>query len=346
MDTKILLSGKSLSELENFVETLGESKFRAKQLHSWIYEKSISNFDEMTNISKEFKAKLKETAKITETKIVQRQISKDGTIKYLLEFADGNKTECVLMRFDNRANLTACVSSQIGCAVGCEFCATGKLGFIRNLTDKEIVEQILAIQRDTKLKVTNIVYMGQGEPMLNIDNVLSSVEIFNQNLQIGIRRITISTSGIIPGIVKLAKTKKPLTLALSLHAPNSELREKIMPIDKKYPLKTVMDALKFWMKETDRRITIEYTLIKGINDSITCAKEVAELLKDIHCNINIIPYNPVCNDKFQKPDKDSIYKFKYILEQSGKKTTVRLERGADIDAACGQLASKETLANP
>jgi len=340
MNEKFLLSGKSLSELENFVETLGESKFRAKQLYSWIYEKSISDFDEMTNISKDFKAKLKETAKITETKIVQRQISKDGTIKYLLEFNDGNKTECVLMRFDNRANLTACVSSQIGCAVGCKFCATGKMGFVRNLTDTEIVEQILSIQRDTKLKVTNVVYMGQGEPMLNLDNVLSSVEIFNQDLQIGIRRVTISTSGIVPAIIKLAKSKKPLTLALSLHAPNSELRQKIMPIDKKYPLKDVIKALHFWMKETDKRITIEYTLIKGINDSVACAKEVVELLKDIHCNINIIPYNPVCDDEFQKPDKDTVYKFKYILEQSGKKTTVRLERGADIDAACGQLASK------
>lgn len=340
MSKKILLSGKSLPELESFVEELGESKFRAKQLHSWIYEKAISDFDEMTNISKDFKAKLKETATITETKIVQRQISKDGTIKYLLEFADGQRTECVLMRFDNRANLTACVSSQIGCAVGCQFCATGKLGFVRNLTAKEIVEQILSIQRDTKLKVTNVVYMGQGEPMLNLDNVLKSIDILNQDLQIGIRRVTISTSGITPGIIKLAKTQKPLTLALSLHAPSSELREKIMPIDKKYPIKEVMSALEFWMKETDRRITIEYTLINGVNDSVACAKEVVELLKNIHCNINIIPYNPVCEDGFKKPSKDSIYKFKYILEQSGKKTTVRLERGADIDAACGQLASK------
>ena len=340
MSEKILLSGKSLSELESFVESLGESKFRAKQLHGWIYEKSISDFDDMTNISKDFKAKLKETAKVSDTKIVQRQISKDGTIKYLLELADGNKTECVLMRFDNRANLTACVSSQIGCAVGCKFCATGKMGFVRNLTDKEIVEQILSIQRDTKLKVTNVVYMGQGEPLLNLDNVLKSIDTLNQDLQIGIRRVTLSTSGIAPAIVTLAKTQKPITLALSLHAPNSELRQRIMPIDKKYPIKDVMKALRFWMKETDKRITIEYTLIKGVNDSIACAKEVVELLKDIHCNINIIPYNPVCDDEFKKPDKDSIYKFKYILEQSGKKTTVRLERGADIDAACGQLASK------
>lgn len=338
MNEKFLLSGKSLSELENFVETIGESKFRAKQLHSWIYEKSISDFSQMTNISKDFKKKLEETAKITETKIDRRQISKDGTIKYLVEFPDGKKTECVLMRFDNRSNLTACVSSQVGCAVGCKFCATGKLGFERNLAAEEIVEQILTIQRDTGLKVTNVVYMGQGEPLLNLDNVLKSVDILNNDLQIGIRRVTISTSGIIKGITALAKTKKPLTLALSLHAPTNELREKIMPINKKNPLPEVMNALRFWMEETGRRITIEYTLIKDFNDSVECAKKTVELLKDIHCNINIIPYNPVCGDEFQKPDRNTIYKFKYILEQSGKKTTVRLERGADIAAACGQLA--------
>lgn len=340
MNNKTLLSGKNLSELEDFVTELGESKFRAKQLHSWIYEKSISDFSQMTNISKDFKEKLQETAQVTDTTIVQRQISKDGTIKYLLEFPDGKKTECVLMRFDNRSNLTACVSSQVGCAVGCKFCATGRLGFERNLSANEIVEQILTIQRDTGLKVTNVVYMGQGEPLLNLDNVLKSIDILNQDLQIGIRRITISTSGIIKGIVELARTKKPLTLALSLHAPTSELREKIMPIDKKNPLNKVIDALHFWMKETDRRVTIEYTLIKDLNDSVDCAKKVVELLKDIHCNINIIPYNPVCDDEFKKPDKNTVYKFKYILEQSGKKTTVRLERGADIAAACGQLAGK------
>jgi 23S rRNA (adenine2503-C2)-methyltransferase len=340
MSEKFLLTGKSLSELEDFVVTLGESKFRAKQLHSWVYEKSISDFAQMTNISKDFKAKLQETAIISDVKIKQRQISKDGTIKYLIEYADGNLTECVLMRFDNRSNLTACVSSQVGCAVGCKFCATGKLGFVRNLSAEEIAEQVLSIQRDTGLKITNVVYMGQGEPLLNFDNVNRSIEILNKELQIGIRRITVSTSGIVPGITKLAETQKPLTLALSLHAPIGSLREEIMPITKKYPLNEVINSLKFWMKETDRRITIEYTLIKDVNDSIECAQKTVELLKDIHCNINIIPYNPVCSDQFQKPDRDTIYKFKYILEQAGKKTTVRLERGADIDAACGQLASK------
>ena len=245
------------------------------------------------------------------------------------------------MRFDNRANLTACVSSQVGCAVGCKFCATGKLGFTRNLTASEIVEQILTIERDTKLKVTNIVYMGQGEPLLNFDNVMKSIDIFNKDVQIGMRRITVSTSGIVPSIEKLAQDKRQITLALSLHAPNDKIRTEIMPINKKYPLAEVMQALEDWSEQTKRRATIEYTMIKNINDSIECAKEMSDLLKNLHCNINIIPYNPTEQKGFQKPDKESIYKFKYILEQSGKKTTVRLERGNDIDAACGQLANKK-----
>lgn len=334
------LTGKSLNELEEFVVSLDEAKFRAKQVHDWIYGKSAKSFDDMKNISKDFKEKLKNTARLTSTKIKKRQISEDGTIKYLLEFPDGNCVETVLMRFDNRANLTACVSCQIGCAVGCIFCATGQQGFVRNLEAQEIVDQIMTIQRDTGLKITNVVYMGQGEPMLNYDNVMKSIDILNKDLQIGIRRITLSTSGIVPGILKLADSEKQITLALSLHAPDTETRRKIMPIEKKYNLDEVLNALKTWEDKTGRRATIEYTLIKGVNDSIEHANKTVEILKDIHCNINIIPYNPTCGDKLQKPSQNDIYKFKYILEKSGKKTTVRLERGADIAAACGQLSGQ------
>lgn len=342
---KTILTGKSLAELEEIAESLEEPKFRAKQLHSWIYEKAAGSFDEMTNLSKKFKEKLAQKTEISCVKIKERQISKDGTIKYLLQYPDNALVECVLMRFDNRANLTVCVSSQVGCAVGCKFCATGKLGFSRNLTASEIVEQILTIERDTKLKITNIVYMGQGEPLLNFDNVMKSIDIFNQDLQIGMRRITVSTSGIVPAIAKLAQDKRPITLALSLHAPNDKIRNEIMPINKKYPLAEVMQSLKNWSDVTGRRATIEYTIIKNVNDSIDCAKQTIELLKNLHCNINIIPYNPTSEKGFQKPDRESIYKFKYLLEQAGKKTTVRLERGNDIDAACGQLANKKRNLN-
>ncbi len=336
----IILSGMSLSELENLMSDLKATKFRAKQIHNWIYTKSVSSIDEMTNLSKDFREQLKEIAAVTDTKIKVKQTSKDGTLKYLVEYPDGECVETVLMRFDNRANLTACVSSQVGCAVNCSFCATGKGGFKRNLTYKEIIEQVLTIQRDTGLKVTNIVFMGQGEPLLNLENVLKSLEIFNNDFQIGARRITISTSGIIPGINRLAELDLQSTLAISLHAPNHKLRLELMPIEKRYPLEELKKALLNYVEKTGRRITIEYILIHGFNDTFEVAKELAHWLKDIKCNINLIPYNSVIENDYKKPSGNDIMKFKYLLEHSGKKVTVRLERGADIDAACGQLRGK------
>jgi 23S rRNA (adenine2503-C2)-methyltransferase len=244
------------------------------------------------------------------------------------------------MRFDNRANLTACVSSQVGCAVNCSFCATGKRGFIRNLSYREIIEQVLTIQRDTGLKVTNVVFMGQGEPLLNLENVLKALELFNDDFQIGARRITLSTSGIVPKIYELAKSELQSTLAISLHAPNHKLRAELMPIENKYHIEDVKKALLDYVEKTGRRITVEYILIHKFNDTLDCAKELAYLLKDLKCNVNLIPYNNVNDTKYQKSTNDDIMKFKYLIEHSGKKVTVRLERGADIDAACGQLAGK------
>ncbi len=336
----IVLSGMKLGELEKLTEEMKASRFRAKQIHNWIYFKSVSSIDEMTDLSKDFRTELKGKAVVTDTKIKAKQVSSDGTIKYLVEYPDGECVETVLMRFDNRANLTACVSSQVGCAVNCSFCATGKRGFIRNLTYQEIIEQVLTIQRDTGLKVTNIVFMGQGEPLLNLDNVLKALEIFNEDFQIGARRITISTSGIIPQINKLAESELQSTLAISLHAPNHGLRASLMPIENKYNISELQDALVQYIEKTGRRITIEYILIHELNDTLECAKELAQYLKNIKCNINLIPYNAVNDTKYKKSSNDDIMKFKYILEHSGKKVTVRLERGADIDAACGQLKGK------
>ena len=340
VDKKTILAGMTLSELEKFVADNNEPKFRAKQLHYWLYKKSVPEFDQMSNLSKEFRAKLNEIAQISDTKIKQRLISKDGTIKYLLEFPDGNVVEMVLMRFDNRPNLTACVSCQIGCPIRCVFCATGEKGLIRNLNAKEIVDQILTIQRDTGLTVTNVVYMGQGEPLLNLDEVLKSLHVLNSELEIGMRRITISTSGIAPQIYKLADENRQLTLALSLHAPNHELREKLIPIEKKYHIEEVIKALHFLTSKTGRRVTIEYVLIEGINDSPEHAVEIISLLKGLNCNINLIPYNSLNRKDFKTPSPKKINMFKYLLEQSGKKVTVRLERGSDILAACGQLSGK------
>lgn len=336
----IVLAGLKLTELEALMEELKATKFRAKQIHNWIYAKSVSSIDEMTNLSKDFREKLKGIAVVTDTKIKVKQVSSDGTIKYLVEYPDGECVETVLMRFDNRANLTVCVSSQVGCAVNCSFCATGKGGFKRNLTAQEIIEQVLTIQRDTGLKVTNIVFMGQGEPLLNMDNVLKALQIFNDDFQIGARRITISTSGIIPQINKLAELELQSTLAISLHAPNHELRKTLMPIENKYPIGELKKALLNYVEKTGRRITIEYILIHGFNDTPEIAKELAYFLKDLKCNINLIPYNSVIENDYKKPSGNDIMKFKYLLEHSGKKVTVRLERGADIDAACGQLRGR------
>lgn len=340
MEEKIILTKLNKEELTEFLLTLDDKKFRANQIINWIYNKSVSSFDEMTDVKKELREKLKEIAQITDVKIKTKQVSKDGTIKYLLEYGDNNVAECVLMRFDNRGNLTACVSSQIGCPMGCVFCATGKRGFIRNMLPYEIAEQILTIQRDTKLKVTNVVFMGQGEPFLNFDNVYKAIEIINNELQIGIRRITVSTCGIVPKIKEISNKDLVPTLAISLHAPNSELRKQIMPVENKYNLAELKEALKYYIEKTGKRITLEYILIGKLTDTKEVALELCRYMKDLKCNVNLIPYNPVGSDKFKKPDKKDIMTFKYLLESSGKKVTVRLERGGDIDAACGQLAGK------
>ena len=335
-----ILSGLNLKEIEKITDELHASKFRARQIHNWIYLKSVKSIDEMTDLSVKFRDELKKVATVTDIKIKVKQTSSDGTLKYLLEFPDGECVETVLMRFDNRANLTACVSSQVGCAVNCSFCATGKRGFIRNLTYKEIIEQVLTIQRDTGLKVTNVVFMGQGEPLLNLDNVLKAMDIFNENFQIGARRLTVSTSGIVPKINELAQRDMQSTLAVSLHAHNHDVRKQIMQIENKYPMDELKKALKNYVEKTGRRITIEYLLIKDLNDTLEGAKQLVQYLQDIKCNINLIPYNPTAKNDYQRPSNNSIMRFKSLLEQSGKKVTVRLERGADIDAACGQLSGK------
>lgn len=342
MEEKIVLTKLNEEELIDFLSKYDDKKFRINQIINWIYNKSASSFDEMTDVKKELREKLKNEALITDVKIKTKQVSKDGTIKYLLEYSDGNVAECVLMRFDNRGNLTACVSSQIGCPMGCIFCATGQRGFIRNMLPYEIAEQILTIQRDTKLKVTNVVFMGQGEPLNNYENVYRAIEIINSKLQIGIRRITVSTCGIAPKIKELAQMQLIPTLAISLHAPDSLLRKKLCPL-KKYNLDILKEALKFYIEKTGKRITLEYVLIGGLNDTKEIALELINYMKDLKCNVNLIPYNPVlsdCDIKLNKPNKKDIMLFKYLLESSGKKVTVRLERGADIDAACGQLSGR------
>ncbi|MBQ9246852.1 23S rRNA (adenine(2503)-C(2))-methyltransferase RlmN [bacterium] len=340
MDEKVTLVGKSLEELELFMLENGQSKFRAKQVYNWLYLKSVRDIDSMTDLPLSSREMLKDKTQLCSIKIKDKQVSKDGTIKYLFEHKDGTYAEAVLMRFDNRANLTACISTQVGCPMGCSFCATAKLGFTRNLQSDEIIQQIFLIQADTGLKVTNIVYMGQGEPLLNFDNLIASIKIFREQFQIGARRITVSTCGLIPQINKLAELDFQSTLAISLHAPNQEKRQSIMPVAKKYKFNDLLSTLKDYTNTTGRRVTIEYVLMKGVNDSVEDAKQLAIAISKLKSNVNLIVYNQNEKSEYKKPTKETIQKFKYILEASGKKVTIRLERGADIDAACGQLSAK------
>lgn len=338
------LSGLSLEELTAYVKELGLPAFRAKQIHTWIYSKWVSSFDEMTDLSAELREKLKEVAQVPLLKIAHLEVSRDGTRKYLFELPDGQMVESVLMSFEDRPSLSACLSSQVGCAVGCTFCATGYLGFKRNLSPQEIVDQAMCVQRESGKRIANVVYMGQGEPLLNTENVISSINILNQSVGIGARHITVSTSGIVPGIDRLAAENMPLTLALSLHAPDRATREEIVPITDKYPIHDVMRAVRNYYNTTKRRVTIEYVMLEGINDSPEQARQLAELVRDLHCNINLIPFNPTRNNDgiilYGRPQISAQKRFADLASKSGKTVTIRLERGTDIDAACGQLANK------
>jgi 23S rRNA (adenine2503-C2)-methyltransferase len=335
------LSGLSLEEIETFVAELGLPRFRARQIHSWIYTKYAQSFEEMTDLSADLRQKLAGLARIPLLNIAHLQVSKDGTRKYLFQLPDGKMVESVLMSFQDRSSLSACVSSQVGCAVGCTFCATGYLGFKRNLTSQEIVDQLMCIQRESRQRVANVVYMGQGEPLLNTEEVIKSIHAIVDSVGIGARHITVSTSGIIPGIERLAKEDMPITLALSLHAPDTATREVIVPITTKYPLADLMNAVNDYYKITGRRVTIEYVMLAGVTDKPEQARALADMVKDMHCNINLIPFNPTRNELgetlYDRPSRESQQQFKRLAEKTGKTVTIRLERGTDIDAACGQL---------
>ena len=341
--SKIALSGKSLPELTQFVTELGEPSFRARQLFSWIYSKRASSFDQMTDLSQEVREKLKQTAQIELLEIAHLQISRDGTRKYLFKLPDGALVESVLMSFDDRDTFSACVSSQVGCAVGCTFCATGHMGFIRNLTAAEIVDQVMGIQRDSGARVANVVYMGQGEPLLNVEEVIKSIRALGESVGIGSRHITVSTSGVVPGINRLAQEHLQITLALSLHAPDQQTREQLVPIARKWELPELIRALHNYSQATGRRVTIEYLLLSGLTDTAEKARALAELVRDLHCNINLIPLNPVQTISgqipFSRPTLVRQRHFQELSGRSGKTVTIRLERGGDIDAACGQLHS-------
>lgn len=343
------LRSLNLEEMKDMIASLGEKSFRAKQIFHWIHGRGIIDIKEMTNINKGLLEKLTKEIGLMKLTLVKKQVSKDGTVKYLFKLEDNNHIECVLMKYrgtKSKKRNTLCISTQVGCAMGCSFCATGKGGFTRNLTVSEILGQVYTVnhiekEHDEEFKVNNIVYMGMGEPLLNFDNVFKSVNLLNnaEGQNIGMRRITVSTCGIVPKIKELGKMKLDLVLAVSLHAPSDELRSEIMPINKKYPLAILKEACKEYIKETNNRITFEYALVEDFNDKIEHTKMLAEFLQGLMCHVNIIPVNPV-NAIHVRPSKKRVHRFLEQLEHLGINASIREERGTDIDGACGQLRGK------
>lgn len=335
------LVGMSSDDIKEYIGSFGEKSFRGKQIADWIYRKSALKFTEMTNLPRSLIEKLKETAVIHTGRIKDIRKSKDGTAKYLISLNEGGSIESVILPYDSRVSV--CISTQVGCAMGCKFCATGLDGVKRNLSAAEIVDQVLLLQRETSHRISHVVYMGMGEPLANYDNVLKSIHILNDEIGISMRRITLSTVGIIPRIRMLAKEDLPITLAISLHAPNDDLRRTLIPIASKYPLDDLVSTCKEYQQATGRRLTFEYLLIKGVNDSLSSAHELARLLRGLIANVNLIPYNRVEGLPYQKPDRGRIGSFRAVLESEGLSVTQRMEKGQSVDGACGQLRLRDEI---
>ena len=335
----------TLEELKEELKILGEKPFRADQIFKWIYQEQVKNFDEMTNLSLSLREKLKEQYTLCNYNIIKKQESSDGTKKYLFDVLDGNAIETVLMEYHH--GKTICVSSQIGCKMGCKFCASTGIAFVRSLTVGEIVEQIIAVEQDIQDRISNIVFMGIGEPLDNYENVIKAIRIINhpKGLNIGARHISISTSGLVPRIYDLAKENIPCTLSISLHATNNEKRSAMMPVNNAYPIEELIKACKDYIATTNRRISFEYALAKDNNDNLEDAKELIKLLKGMLCHVNLIPINKIENGKFTKSTNENIIKFRDYLNEHGIVATIRRELGSDIDAACGQLRRKNLGGN-
>lgn len=341
METKADIKSMNLKELTAFVQGLGEKAFRAKQIYQWMHCKQIADFDEMTNISKATRELLKERAHLTTLRAETVQTSQlDGTKKYLFLLEDGNAIESVLMRYHHGNSV--CISSQVGCRMGCRFCASTLDGLLRGLTPAEMLDQIYRIQADIGERVSNVVVMGTGEPMDNFDHLLKFIELLTDanGLNISQRNLTVSTCGIVPRMRELADRKLSITLALSLHASNQAKRRELMPVANKYEIHEVVDACRYYFEQTGRRVTFEYSLVGGVNDTKEDAKELAELIGGLNCHVNLIPVNPIKERDYVQSNAQSIAAFREMLEKRGITATVRREMGRDIDGACGQLRRK------
>ena len=327
-------------ELKDYIADLGEPSFRASQIFKWLHS-GIHSFDEMTNIPLKLRSKLDENCYIACAKIEHKLVSQiDGTVKYVFSLYDGEYIESVLMKYEH--GYTICISTQVGCRMGCAFCASGLFGLTRNLTASEMLAQITETQLDNDIRISNVVMMGMGEPLDNFDNSARFLKLIScdNGLNIGLRHISLSTSGVVSGIEKLAELNLPITLSISLHAPKDDIRSNMMPVNKKWNIDALLKACREYQKVTTRRISFEYALISGVNDSEECAELLSQKLKGIMCHINLIPANPVKENTFTKPDKKYILRFSKLLEDKGMTVTVRRTLGADIDASCGQLRKK------
>jgi len=335
------LKSMELAELTEFVKELGEKPFRAKQLYQWMHVKLASSYEEMTNLPMEFREKLKESSFYTSLKTVRMLRSGiDGTRKYLFSLGDGNIIESVLMKYKHGNSV--CISSQVGCRMGCRFCASTLDGLTRNLAAGEMLDQIYRIQASVGERVSNVVVMGSGEPMDNYENLLRFIRLLSDEngLHISQRNITVSTCGLAPQIRQFAKEGLSVTLALSLHAPDDEVRKTLMPVANAYSLSEVLPACREYYEKTGRRLTFEYSLVQGVNDNLGEAKKLAELLKDMHGHVNLIPVNPIKERPFRPSDQKNVIRFKNKLEKYGINVTIRREMGRDIGGACGQLRKR------
>ncbi len=331
---------KSLSDLEEYFVNMGEKKYKATQVFEWLYAKRVTSFDEMTNIKNSIIARLKQDFYI-DTLLIKK-IEEDAEVnKYLFELNDKALVESVLMMHDYGKSL--CISSQVGCNMGCKFCESGRLKKVRNLTASEMILQIMMIEKEIGARIGHIVIMGIGEPFDNFDNIVKFIEIANhaKGLQIGSRHITISTCGLVPKILEFKDLPYQVNLAISLHAPTNEIRNKIMPINKVYPIEQLMDAVRQYLAKTNRRVTFEYILLDGVNDSVEDAHKLCDLVEGINCYINLIPYNETNHLEFKRSKKEIILKFYDIIKRRNINVTIRREFGSKISAACGQLRSKK-----
>ncbi|MCF7885350.1 MAG: 23S rRNA (adenine(2503)-C(2))-methyltransferase RlmN [Candidatus Marinimicrobia bacterium] len=344
MQNKEILSGKTLTELETTMQSIGEKSFRARQIYKWINKKSVHDFQKMTDLSKDLRNKLTDSFKIKTLEIQEKEHSEiDDSVKYLFKLEDGNFIESVLMQDSDRH--TICLSTMIGCPIGCPYCATGLIGLKRNLTAGEIVEQLLWVAKDSEIDLTNIVFMGMGEPFLNYENSIKAAQIFNTELgpEISTRKIVISTCGIIPKLYDYTDQGYKFKLAISLNGTTNKQRDEMVPINKKYPLEELIKAAKYYTNNSRNRITFEYILIKDFNDSLEDARRLRQLLSDFPCKLNIIPYNENEQINFQAPSEQKLDQFVNELYKSPFAVTVRRSKGQDISAACGQLYGKNNI---